>query len=133
MTTQSSSTFTLDSRTSEMIDDRVGAQLSRMTLTKTFAGDLVGTGTVEMLSVQTQHGSAAYVALERIEGTLHGRAGSFILRHDATMTRGVPAAEWAIVPDSGMGGLTGISGLAQIIVEPDGSHTFLLDYDLAEA
>ena len=67
------------------------AALGRMSLDKQFYGDLEATSQGEMLSVLDQKiGSGGYVALERVTGKLQGRTGSFVLQHNATMTRGVP-------------------------------------------
>ncbi|MGO8787758.1 MAG: DUF3224 domain-containing protein, partial [Terriglobia bacterium] len=67
------------------------ANLSRMSIHKGFFGDLAATSQGEMLSVMTDvKGSAGYVAIERVTGTLHGRTGSFILQHNGTMARGAP-------------------------------------------
>jgi hypothetical protein len=70
--------------------------------------------------------------MERIEGRINGRAGSFVLHHSATADRGAQAASWTVVPDSGTGELRGLRGQARIDVSPDGGHTFTLDYDLAD-
>ena len=84
-----------------------------------------------MLSALTAtQGSAGYVALERVDGTLHGRRGSFVLQHTGTMTRGTPALSVSVVPDSGSGELTGLSGDFNIIVA-DGKHSYEFNYSLA--
>ena len=84
-----------------------------------------------MLATQTDTpGSAGYVALERVTGTLKGRTGSFVLQHSATMTRGAPKASIAVVPDSGTGELQGISGTMTITVAGDGSHSYEFDYKI---
>lgn len=104
--------------------------LGRMSIDKTFSGDLQGTSTGEMLMAQTPvKGSAGYVAVERVNASLQGRTGSFVLQHTGTMNRGVPSLSVSIVPDSGTGELVGISGSLSIdIVE--GKHLYALDYVL---
>src|SRR5690349_2694752 len=83
--------------------------LSSAVLSKVFSGDVEGTSTVQMLSAQTPvEGSAAYVALERISASVHGRKGTFVLLHAATYTD----ARWTVVADSGTGELAGITGAA---------------------
>lgn len=103
---------------------------SRRSLDKVFHGDLEGTSQGEMLSAGTRvTGSAAYVAIERISATLAGRTGSFACHHVGVMTRGAPNLSISIVPDSGEGGLTGITGTMSIEIV-DGKHFYELHYEL---
>jgi hypothetical protein len=105
-----------------------GASLGRMQIEKHFGGDLHGSSKGEMLSaMSTVKGSAGYVAIERVVGSLQGRAGSFVLQHNGVATRGAQQLSIIIVPDSGTGQLSGISGTMNIrIVE--GKHYYDLDY-----
>jgi Protein of unknown function (DUF3224) len=104
--------------------------LGRMRVTKVFAGDLVGTSVAQMVSVGTEvEGSAGYVAIERVTGTLHGRDGSFIVQHSGLMARGHGTLTVTVVPDSGTGDLTGLAG-DLTITNDDGKHTYALDYTL---
>ena len=105
------------------------ANLGRMSIDKQFHGDLEGTSKGEMIATQTEvKGSAGYVAMERVTGTLKGRKGAFVLQHSATMTRGAPQLSIIVVPDSGTGELKGISGKMNIIIAPDGKHSYEFDY-----
>ena len=107
------------------------ANFSRLTIDKRYHGDLEGISKGEMLATQTEvPGSAGYVAMERVSGTLKGRAGGFVLQHRATMTRGNPAASVSVVPDSGTGELKGLSGKMIITVAADGAHTYEFDFKL---
>lgn len=107
------------------------ANLGRMSIDKQFHGDLEATSKGEMIATQTEvKGSAGYVAMERVTGTLKGRKGSFVLQHSATMTRGVPNLSIIVVPDSGTGELKGISGKMNIIIAPDGKHSYEFDYSI---
>ena len=107
------------------------AALGRMTLDKTFHGDLEATGQGQMLTgMGAEKGSAAYVAMEQVTGRLHGRSGSFILQHTGVMNRGVPHLTITVVPDSGTGELVGLSGTMTIDVE-GGTHAYALDYTLS--
>lgn len=109
------------------------ANLGRMSIDKKFSGDLEGTSQGEMLSAMSAiKGSAGYVALERVTGTLHGRKGSFVLQHNGTMTRGAPALSICVVPDSGEGDLAGLTGKLTIRIE-GGKHFYEFDYSLAES
>ncbi|MFN8650379.1 MAG: DUF3224 domain-containing protein [Gemmatimonadales bacterium] len=103
-------------------------ELGRMSIDKAFQGDLEATSLGEMLSAMgAVKGSAGYVAQERVTGTLAGRRGSFVLQHNATMTRGTPALQIIVVPDSGTEELGGLSGTMHIIVEGK-QHSYVLDY-----
>jgi len=133
MSQRAISTFTLDTWQATPYDERDGVALSRTRVTKTFQGELEGRSSAELLMAATPtDGSAAYVGLERIEGRLRGRSGSFVLHHSATSTRGAQSASWTIVPDSGIGELAGISGEACIEIAPDGTHSVIIDYDMAD-
>ena len=111
-------------------DASADASLGRMLIDKTFSGDLVGTGKGEMLIAGTAiKGSAGYVAIERVTGTLGGRSGSFVLQHTGTMDRGAPQLSVTVVPDSGTGQLTGLAGKLAIIIA-DGKHRYEFDYTL---
>lgn len=104
--------------------------LGRMTIAKTYHGDLEGTGVGEMLTAMTPvKGSAVYVAVERVTGTLQGRRGAFTIHHEGIMTRGTPALSVRVVPDSGEGDLAGIAGTMKIHVESDG-HSYEFEYTL---
>ena len=111
-------------------DDKM---LGRMSIDKTFSGDLEATSRGEMLTGMTAtQGSAGYVAIERVSGTLAGRRGTFILQHTGVMNRGVPSLTITVVPDSGTGGLAGLAGTMTIAVEA-GRHSYSLRYSLPKA
>ena len=106
------------------------ANLGRMTIDKQFHGDLEATSLGEMLSAMGQvQGSAGYVAIERVTGTLHGKQGSFVLQHYGIMDRGGPQLTITVVPDSGTEALAGLCGTMQIQIE-DGQHSYVFDYTL---
>jgi uncharacterized protein DUF3224 len=107
-----------------------GSPLGRMTIDKQFHGDLEGTSKGEMLTAGTAiRNSAGYVAVERVTGTLNGKKGTFALQHNATMTRGEGKLNIIVVPDSGTGDLTGISGSMTIDIT-NGEHYYTLEYAL---
>ena len=107
-----------------------GVSLGRRSLAKQIEGDLVGTSTGEMLAALTPvKGSAGYVAIERVTGTLHGREGSFVLQHSGTMDNGAQQLSITIVPDSGTAALTGIRGDFRLRIEA-GQHHYELEYSL---
>lgn len=132
MTERASGTFEVRLQPLEvaLIDEIVGTTRGRMSIDKQFSGDLSASSKGEMLTAMTDmQGSAGYVAIEKVSGTLQGRSGSFVLQHSATMTRGAPQLSVIVVPDSGSGALKGISGQLNIIID-DGKHRYEFDYEL---
>jgi Protein of unknown function (DUF3224) len=114
-------------------DDKTGeALLGRMTIDKQFRGDLEGTSQGQMLTAMTAtKGSAGYVAIEKVSGTLQGTTGTFVLQHSGTMARGAQSLTVSVVPDSGTGQLTGLSGTMRIIIA-DGKHSYEFDYTIED-
>lgn len=109
-----------------------GSTLGRMSIDKQFHGDLEATSKGEMLMAGTAvKGSAGYVALELVTGTLQGHKGTFVLQHSATMDRGTPHLSITVVPDSGTGQLVGLTGKMDIIIA-EGKHSYKFDYAVGE-
>lgn len=107
-----------------------GVSTGRMALSKRFEGDLAGTGQGEMLTALTPvKGSAGYVAIERVTGTLHGRSGSFVFQHAGMMNQGAQELSIRVVPGSGTGALAGIEGTFTLSVV-DGKHLYQFEYRL---
>ena len=102
----------------------------RLSLDKTFHGDLEATSRGEMLAAMTAvKGSAGYVAIEEVDGTLAGRRGTFVLQHHGLMNRGAPQLMVTVVPDPGTEELTGLTGTMTIDIR-DGKHFYGIDYSL---
>jgi len=111
-------------------DKATGSTLARYSLDKQYHGDLEATAKGTMLTAGTDvKGSAGYVAIERVTGTLKGRSGSFVLQHSGTLTRGEPQQSITVVPDSGTGQLVGITGKLTVIITA-GKHSYEFDYAL---
>ena len=107
------------------------AAISRMSIDKQFHGELEGASKGQMLAAMTDvKGSAGYVAIERVTGTLQGKSGTFVLQHSGTMARGEPRLSVTVVPDSGTGGLVGLAGRMAIIIT-DAKHAYEFEYSLA--
>lgn len=114
-------------------DESSDAMFGRMILTKTFHGDLEAQSHGQMLTAGTEvQGSAGYVAIERVTGSLRGLSGSFILQHNGLMTRGAPQLTIIVIPDSGTEQLKGLAGTVTITID-DGKHFYDLAYTLDEA
>jgi len=102
--------------------------VGRMTIDKRFSGDLAGSSLGQMLAVGTDvKGSAGYVAMERVTGTLGGRSGTFALQHSGTMNRGDAQLSVTVVPDSATGELVGLAGRMTIEIT-GGQHLYAMEY-----
>ena len=106
------------------------SKMGRMSIDKSISGDLVATTRGQMLSTMTDmKGSAGYVAIETVDGTLKGKKGTFVLQHSGTMNKGSPSLSVTVVPDSGTGDLIGLLGQFRIIIEA-GKHSYEFTFEL---
>ena len=109
-------------------------EFGEMNFTKVLSGDMVGTSRGLMLTSSTSStGAMAYVALEAVTASLHGRTGTFVLMHNATTRKGEPEADSlhiVVVPGSGTGALAGISGTLVIHKDAQANHSYSFDYEL---
>ena len=133
MIRRASGTFDVNLTPQKPDGETPGPAVGRMLIDKKFHGDLEATSKGEMLTALTSvQGSAGYVAIERVSGTLKGRSGTFVLQHSGTMTRGEQQLTLTVVPDSGTGQLAGLTGRMMIIIA-DGKHSYDFEYTLAAA
>ena len=106
------------------------AKIGRMSINKTFQGDLSANSKGEMLSATTNiKGSAGYVAIEQVSGTLNNKSGSFILQHFGIMSGSTHKLTLEVIPNSGTEELLGLSGSMQILIS-EGVHQYEFDYDI---
>ena len=130
MTTHASGTFEVTLTPLAQDDGSGHSGPSRMAIDKQFHGDLDAHSQGQMLTAMTSiEGSAGYVAIEHVKGTLHDRSGTFMLQHSGTMTRGAQHLTVTVVPDSGTGELAGLSGEMRIIIS-EGQHFYEFTYTL---
>jgi hypothetical protein len=105
-------------------------KIGRMSINKSVSGDLVATTLGQMLSAGTEvKGSAGYVAIEKVDGVLSGKKGTFVLQHAGSMNKGSPSLSVTVVPDSGTGELIGLTGEFKIIIA-GGKHSYEFNYTL---
>ncbi len=110
------------------------AVLGRLAVDKVYRGDLDGTSRGQMLAFSAGvQGSAGYVAMEHVTGTLRGKRGTFVLQHSGTMDRGKPQLLVTVVPDSGTEELAGLSGAMRIDIAAGGAHSYVFEYTLPGA
>ncbi len=130
MASHASGSFEVKLDALEPEDAADGTSLGRRSIDKRFHGELEAVSKGQMLTAGTGvKGSAAYVAIERLTGTLHGRRGSFILQHSGTLDRGAAQQSVTVVPNSGTGDLVGLAGRMTINIA-DGKHGYEFEYTL---
>lgn len=130
VTNRASGTFEVKLAPQGTGDEAEGSKLGRMSIDKQFHGDLEATSKGEMLTAMTStQGSAGYVAIEKVTGTLKGKRGTFALQHSGTMNRGEQQLSITVVPDSGTGELAGLAGRMMINIA-DGKHSYDFEYTL---
>ena len=105
-------------------------KLTRASVKKTFTGDLAGESQVEYLMAYASDGSATFVGLERIVGTLAGQAGSFVLQRTGVFEGGVAKESYSVVPGSGTGALRGLKGEGKSAVGHGMEHPFTMNWEL---
>jgi len=128
MSTHATGTFDVKTVPQGEPETADGIVIGRMSISKNFQGDLQGTSTVQMLYSGTESAaSRAYVAIERVTGTLGGKSGSFVLMHSGTMTNAGQELSVIVAPESGTGELAAIAGTLQIIIK-DKQHYYEFDY-----
>ena len=133
MTLRARGTFTVALTPQPFVEDVGDPGIGRMALHKVFVGELEGSASGQMLAMRSDTpGSAGYVAMDRVTGSLQGRSGAFSLQHSGTMTRGAPELSITVIPDSGTGELAGIAGRLAIDIR-DGQHFYDLEYTLPDA
>ena len=105
-------------------------KLTRATVTRTYTGDVAGEGRVEYLMIYREDGSAAFVGLERVDGRVAGRSGSFVLQRTGVFEGGQAKEAYSVVPGSGTGELAGLVGEGSSAVGHGMEHPFALDFEL---
>lgn len=130
MTNRATGPFEVKLTPQPLADVNADKTLARLAIDKHFHGDLEAASRGEMLSAGTAvQGSAGYVAIERVSGSLGGKKGSFVLQHNGTMNRGEPSLIVHVVPDSGTDDLAGLTGRMTIQIS-EGKHSYVFDYEL---
>ena len=132
-TIQATGPFEVKLAPQTLSDVAAPSALGRLSIDKQFHGDLEATSRGEMLSAMGGvDGSAGYVALERVTGSLHGRRGSFVLQHSGSLNRGQQSLSIHVVPDTGTDELTGLAGTMRIVIGSLGEHSYAFDYTLGQ-
>lgn len=129
MSQQAEATFQVNSWDEKPIGESEGMpRLTRATVTKSFSGDIEGEGSLEYLMMYRTDGSASFVGMERVIGSVAGRSGSFVLQHTGTFEAGTAKATWVVVPGSGTGELRGLRGDGGFASAHAERYSMTLDY-----
>ncbi len=122
--------FELSATPNEVSDIEKPLGLMKMIFNKTFHGELSGNSIVSMMGILNKEiGSGGYVAIEKFDGSVEGKKGSFYFQHSSTMNNGAQNQSINIIPNSGTDEISSISG-SMIIEIKDGKHFYIFDYDL---
>jgi Protein of unknown function (DUF3224) len=133
MISKATGSFTVKLQLQPASSQADAALIGRRTLDKQFFGDLQASSCGEMLAMMTAvEGSMAYVALEKVSGSLSGKQGSFVLQHASQMVRGQPFQSIRVVPDSGSDELQGLDGEMRIDIK-DGEHFYVFEYHFSKS
>lgn len=106
-------------------------KLTRASVTKTYTGDIDAEGHVEYLMMYRSDGSAAFVGLERITGSIAGRKGSFVLQRTGVFEDGLAKESYSVIPGSGSGELSGLQGEGSTSVGHGMEHPITITWELA--
>ena len=129
MRKQAKATFDIKSWDEKTYNEIEGApRLTRVSATKSYQGDIEGEGKLEYLMMYRTAGSASFMGLERVTGSVGGRSGSFVLQHSGTFEGGVAKVTLSVVPGSGTGNLRGLSGEGIFSVGHQPPYSMTLDY-----
>lgn len=130
MRTHATATFEVKSWDEKPYNEMEGGpKLTRARVAKSFEGDIEGEGTLEYLMIYRDDGSASFVGLERVVGSVGKRSGSFVLQHSGTFEGGTTKATWSVVPGSGTGDLRGLRGDGGFASAHAQRYPMTLDYD----
>ena len=121
--------FTNDRYDEEPYGETEGADVSRVHISRTFSGGLVGSSTAELLVAKSE-GGGGYVGQDMISGTLGGRSGSFLFQHTGLIGPDGVTNTGVVIPGTGRDELEGITGEGTMLADDEGNHTLTLTYEL---
>ena len=134
MTTHADATFKVDAWDEKPWDTADGQpKMTRAEVSKSFEGDLTGTSKLQYLMMYREDGTADFVAMERIRGSLGGKRGTFVLSHVGAFVDGAASGTWTVVQGSGTDDLEGLTGSSAFSI-PKGEERFpfALDYEIRQ-
>lgn len=131
MTTRGAGTFTglsWEEQPYNEIED--GPRLTRASVTNRYSGVIEGEGTLEYLLMYRADGTCHFVGAERIVGSMDGRRGSFVVKHEGEFATDTATTTLTVVEGTGTGDLVGLRGTGHFAaMDKEVSYTF--DYSFA--
>jgi hypothetical protein len=114
--------------TVEELDD--GARLTRAVVVQEFGGDITGDGAAEWLMAHRADGTAHFVGLQRVKGTIAGRSGMFVLETIGEFDGKVASWTATVVAGSGSRELATLSGRGRFEAPMGNTATFEMQVSL---
>ena len=105
-----------------------GGKLTQASVAQRFSGDVDGDGAVEWLMAYAPDGTARFVGIQRVTGSIGGREGTFVMETSGDFDGEVATGEWTIV--SAAGDLEGLRGTGQFHAPKGPTASVELDYEL---
>lgn len=130
MATTSTGTYQITGWDEQPYDEKDGVKLTKATISNGFTGDISGDGKAEYLMAYAGDSYASFVGLQKVTGTVAGRSGSFVLQVSGTYEGGTAKADWFVVPGSGTGELSGLTGRGGYRSSGGTSAEYTLEYSL---
>jgi hypothetical protein len=103
-------------------------ELIEILVSESFAGDISGEGTARFLQTARADGSASFVGVERVTGSIGDRSGTFVLQDTGTLAGNTVTGQWFVVPGSGTDALDGLRGEGGFTAEVGQNAQITLDY-----
>jgi hypothetical protein len=108
-----------------------GRKLTHAVVKRQYQGDLQGEGSSHLLMFYRDDGTASYLGLEEIVGSLGGKSGSFVVQHMGHYADRTATDQITVVAGSGTGELAGLRGSGSSAATGDQApYPITLDYDL---
>jgi hypothetical protein len=131
MRTTATATFAISGWDEDVYAELGGeSKLTKAEVTQTFSGDIEGEGSVTWLMAYTSEKAAEYVGIQRVDGALGGKQGTFLLTTSGAYDGSVAKGTWTVVAGSGTGDLAGLTGTGTFSAPLAGEPEVTLDYDL---
>jgi hypothetical protein len=127
--TRANATITVHKYEPAAYDEQAsGPVLAIIHVEESFSGDISGDGTVQFLQAAKADGTASFVGIERVTGTIAGRKGTFLLQDAGIVDNGIVSGNWSVIPGSGTGELAGLRGTGGFRANLGKSAQAYLDY-----